>query len=59
MSDQVLKIKGLVIAPTREIAIQIYEYFCLITKDLDLVAGLLIGGIEAKEQTKFLQVRRP
>ncbi len=50
-----LEVKGLVIAPTREIAIQIQEFLLFLTKNapkesmLSRNPALLIGGIDIKD----------
>ena len=36
-------------APTREIAIQLFDYFNLLTKGTATEATLLIGGLDMKE----------
>ena len=54
-----MNIEALVLAPTREIAIQLFEYFNVLVKGKDLSAALLIGGLDAKEQRKQILLRRP
>ena len=60
---EVQKIEGLVLAPTREIAIQLHEYYNLLVKGTskgkEYQSSLLIGGLELKEQRKNLLVNRP
>ena len=57
--DEQVNIEGLVLAPTREIAIQLFDYFNLLTKDTDTEATLLIGGLDMKEQRKQILLKRP
>jgi len=56
-------IEALVLAPTREIALQLHDYFNLLTKSLleeqPTPSALLIGGLDLREQRKELLVKRP
>jgi superfamily II DNA/RNA helicase len=55
-----LPIKGLVVSPTREIAIQLHQYWCLLTKDLpEFESSLLIGGLDPKQQRREILVKKP
>ena len=48
------KIRGLVIAPTRELAQQIYENYQDYGKYLNIKIGIIYGGVSQKRQEKFL-----
>eukprot|EP00347_Sterkiella_histriomuscorum_P016558 403352736 len=60
-----LNIKALILAPTREIALQVKDYFDFLTKYADdeikeyLSTYLLIGGLDIKQQRKWLLVNKP
>ena len=54
-----LEVKALVIAPTREIAIQIQELLQVLTVNAMKPPALVIGGIDIKEQRRKLIVDRP
>lgn len=49
------KIKGLVIAPTRELAEQIYESYKTYGKYLDVKVGVIYGGVSQRSQERFLK----
>ncbi len=49
------KIKALVLAPTRELAIQIGESFESYGKYLDVRVGVVFGGITPKRHIKVLK----
>ena len=58
--SETIEIRGLVLAPTREIAIQLHDYFNLLTKNCErLRSTLLIGGLDLKEQRRQLLVNKP
>ena len=47
-------IRALVLAPTRELAVQIHGVFCEIAKYTDLQIQALVGGLEQEKQIKEL-----
>jgi superfamily II DNA/RNA helicase len=49
-------VKALIITPTREIALQVSQYFALVT---GINPVLLIGGLDSREQRRKLLVERP
>ena len=51
-----LKCRGLVIAPTRELALQINETFEKVGKSMGLKTAVLIGGADIRRQIKTLQM---
>lgn len=48
------KLKGLVVAPTRELAQQIYESYLTYGKYLNVKVGVIYGGVSQKRQERFL-----
>ncbi|CDW91641.1 atp-dependent rna helicase [Stylonychia lemnae] len=58
-------IQGLIITPTREIAMQVQEYLDFLTKSTDetlksrLTTFLVIGGLDIKEQRRKILVNKP
>ena len=48
-------LRALIISPTRELAIQIYNDACLLNKFTDFRLGLVYGGIDYDKQRKMLQ----
>lgn len=48
------KIRALIITPTRELAIQIYESYCIYGKYTDLKYGVIFGGVSQKPQEQML-----
>lgn len=48
-------IRALVITPTRELALQIYENFCAYGKHLPLKCAVIFGGVSQKPQEVALQ----
>lgn len=48
-------IRALVITPTRELALQIYENFCAYGKNLPLKCAVIFGGVSQKPQEIALQ----
>lgn len=48
-------IRALVITPTRELALQIYENFCAYGKYLPLKCAVIFGGVSQKPQEAVLQ----
>lgn len=48
------KIRALILAPTRELAVQIDECIKTYTKFLDLRCGVILGGVGQKPQEKML-----
>lgn len=55
LSDAVERKKALIIAPTRELAVQIEEEAKLLGKHLDFRVGCFYGGVGYKEQESLLQ----
>lgn len=55
MADAVNPVRGLVLAPTRELAIQIGESFSTYGKYLDLQIGVVYGGVTPKRHIKVLK----
>lgn len=55
MVDAVNPVRGLVLAPTRELAIQIGESFSTYGKYLDLQIGVVYGGVTPKRHIKVLK----
>lgn len=49
------KIRALIVTPTRELALQIYESFCIYGKYTKLRACVIFGGVSQKPQEKNLQ----
>ena len=49
------KIRALIITPTRELALQIYESFCTYGKYTDLKYCVIYGGISQKQQEEKVQ----
>lgn len=49
------KIRALVVTPTRELAIQIYESFCTYGKYTGLRSCVIFGGVSQKPQEELLQ----
>lgn len=54
--SECVPIKVLIIAPTREIALQVSEFLAFLVK---IYPVLLIGGLDAKEQRRKLLVEKP
>lgn len=48
-------IRALIITPTRELALQIYESFCIYGKNTDLRCCVIFGGVSQKPQEEKLQ----
>jgi ATP-dependent RNA helicase RhlE len=48
-------IRALVLTPTRELALQIYESFCAYGRYVDLKAGVVFGGVSQKPQEDALR----
>jgi len=48
-------LRALIISPTRELAIQIYNDACLLNKYTDFRIGLVYGGVDYDKQRKMLQ----
>jgi ATP-dependent RNA helicase RhlE len=48
-------IRGLIITPTRELALQIYESFCIYGKYTNLKYSVIFGGVSQKPQEEKLQ----
>ncbi len=48
-------IQALILAPTRELAMQIYEQFLLYGKYLSLKVAVIFGGVPQRSQTTILQ----
>ena len=67
MQNQIINdnLQALIVAPTREIALQAQEYIAFLCKDVEdnLVLHkpplLLIGGLDAKEQKRKILVDKP
>lgn len=53
--DEKREIKGLIISPTRELSIQIYEELQNYAKNMHLGISVLIGGKDIKHQKKLLK----
>ncbi|MDD3224375.1 MAG: DEAD/DEAH box helicase [Clostridium sp.] len=53
--DESKKIKALILAPTRELAIQIGESFNSYGRYMDLKSTVIFGGVSQKPQTKALK----
>lgn len=49
------KPQALIIAPTRELAIQIYESIRLVSKNLKITTALIYGGVSMDEQIRILR----
>lgn len=49
------KIRALIVTPTRELALQIYESFCIYGKYTKLRACVIFGGVSQKPQEENLQ----
>lgn len=49
------KIRGLVVTPTRELALQIYESFCIYGKYTNLNSCVIFGGVSQKPQETELK----
>lgn len=49
------KIRALIITPTRELALQIYESFCTYGRYTDLKYCVIYGGVSQKQQEEKLQ----
>jgi ATP-dependent RNA helicase RhlE len=49
------KIRALIVTPTRELALQIYESFCTYGKYTDLKSCVIFGGVSQKPQEEVLQ----
>ena len=49
------QIRGIVITPTRELALQIYESFCAYGKYTDLKYAVVFGGVSQKPQEEILK----
>ncbi|MCY4541410.1 MAG: DEAD/DEAH box helicase [Rhodobacteraceae bacterium] len=47
--------RALVLIPTRELALQVYEYFDRLTKEINQTSVLLVGGTRYQEQESNLQ----
>ncbi|MGI8892136.1 MAG: DEAD/DEAH box helicase [Bacteroidia bacterium] len=54
-SQQKRQVRGLVLAPTRELALQIAENIALYGKNLDLRHVVIYGGVSQHKQTQTLQ----
>ena len=48
-------IQALVLTPTRELALQIYESFCTYGQYTNMRSGVIFGGVSQKPQEKMLQ----
>lgn len=57
MSGIMVRPSVLVMAPTRELAQQIYDEFMAFSKGLELQAALLVGGVAADRQLRQLKKR--
>lgn len=53
-SDKSRTIKALILAPTRELAIQIEENFALYSKHINVKNTVIFGGVSQKPQTRIL-----
>ena len=53
-SDKSRTIKALILAPTRELAIQIEENFALYSKHINIKNTVIFGGVSQKPQTRIL-----
>ncbi len=48
------RIRALILVPTRELALQVYENVCLYSKHLDLSAMAMFGGVDSEPQKQQL-----
>lgn len=53
-SDKSRTIRALILAPTRELAIQIEENFALYSKHINIKNTVIFGGVSQKPQTRIL-----
>ncbi|SFV75432.1 ATP-dependent RNA helicase RhlE [hydrothermal vent metagenome] len=49
------EVKAIIVAPTRELSVQIYEDLTLYAKYMDIKCGVLVGGKSIETQQRFLQ----
>jgi ATP-dependent RNA helicase RhlE len=49
------EIRALIVTPTRELALQIYDSFCTYGKYTDLKYGVIFGGVSQKPQEEVLK----
>ncbi len=55
INTELRKPQALIIAPTRELAIQIYESIRLVSKNLKITTALIYGGVSMDEQIRILR----
>ncbi|XP_054154139.1 ATP-dependent RNA helicase DDX24-like [Oppia nitens] len=59
MNSDESKLRALVLAPTRELAIQVKKHLEAITKYIGVTVGVLVGGMSVQKQERILKKLRP
>jgi ATP-dependent RNA helicase DDX24/MAK5 len=48
---------GLILAPTRELAIQVKDHIAALTKSMSIKVGAVVGGMSVQKQERILRQR--